>query len=232
MHYSSLLCSVSLRPCMCMQPDLPVAGMPVESRSITVSFSAGDKTSEPYGIARFDFRGVKGYMTFRPASTGVAVTASLQGLPESSSAAWTIKRLPVDQTLQPSARCTADYLGPDLEPSSRYDLANGSFNATVEELDSDLFGRNGILGRSVALFNSDGSETVSCATIRSGAEDKSGTDQDAVVLQATFTYPIAGTVYFRQFGDEPVAIFGKVFWVRDMNTTLGHNWHVHMNVVS
>lgn len=52
-------------------------------------------------------------------------------------------------------------------------------------------------------------------------------------LQATFISPISGTIYFRQVGsDSNTAIWGKMYWVDDTDTTMEHNWHIHMTAVS
>ena len=52
------------------------------------------------------------------------------------------------------------------------------------------------------------------------------------LLQSSFIFPIAGTVYFRQVAGEEVQMWGKVYWTNDSPTTLNHNWHIHMLAVS
>ena len=47
------------------------------------------------------------------------------------------------------------------------------------------------------------------------------------MLQSSFINPMAGTIYFRQVQGEDVQIWGKVYWINDMPTTMDHNWHIH-----
>lgn len=103
-------------------------------------------------------------------------------------------------------------------------LTAGISSYTDTSGDLMLFGRYGIIGRSIKIH---GSEDV-CATIISSTE-LSGTS--VVMLQASFTFPVGGTIYMRQVMGEEAVIFGKLFWVTDSLTTEDHNWHVHLNQV-
>ncbi len=50
-------------------------------------------------------------------------------------------------------------------------------------------------------------------------------------LQSRFISPLAGTIYLRQVMNRNVAIWGKLFWINDMDTTMNHNWHIHETAV-
>ena len=54
-----------------------------------------------------------------------------------------------------------------------------------------------------------------CSTIRS---EKESAEATIIVMQATFISPVAGTIYFRQSGNESTVFHGKLFWVNEMNT--------------
>ena len=52
-------------------------------------------------------------------------------------------------------------------------------------------------------------------------------DDDPILLSATFFSPVAGTIFFRQSSMGPVSIFGKLYYVTDMEATFNQDWHVH-----
>ena len=89
-----------------------------------------------------------------------------------------------------------------------------------------LYGRYGIIGRSIKIH---GSEDV-CATIVS-AREMAMTKPKVTMLQASFTYPVGGTIYMRQVEGEDTVIFGKMYWVNGLMATENHNWHVHRDQV-
>ncbi len=51
-------------------------------------------------------------------------------------------------------------------------------------------------------------------------------------LQARLISPVAGTIYLRQMTGRNVAIWGKLFWINDRNSSVDHNWHIHETAVS
>ena len=55
---------------------------------------------------------------------------------------------------------------------------------------------------------------------------------EVALLQATFTYPLAGVIYFRQFGDEDTAIWGKLYWANNAVRTENHTWYITQTAVS
>ena len=52
------------------------------------------------------------------------------------------------------------------------------------------------------------------------------------LLQATFTYPLAGAIYFKQVGDEEVAVWGKLYWVSGADRTGNQTWSITQTAVS
>lgn len=53
------------------------------------------------------------------------------------------------------------------------------------------------------------------------------------LLQATFISPLAGSIYFKQVGqEENVTIWGKLYKVNGMQTTYNHSWVISQNPVS
>ena len=56
-------------------------------------------------------------------------------------------------------------------------------------------------------------------------------DIRVTTLQASFVYPIGGTIYMRQVAGEEATIFGKLYWVTNSETSTGHPWHIHTNQV-
>ena len=55
---------------------------------------------------------------------------------------------------------------------------------------------------------------------------------NVMALQARLISPVAGTIYLRQVAGRHAAVWGKLYWVNDMDTTMNHNWHIHENAVS
>ena len=104
-------------------------------------------------------------------------------------------------------------------------LSSGAKTYTETTGNLTLFGTNGIIGRSIKIH---GSEDV-CATIVSSTEEQG--DAAVTMLQASFTYPVGGTVYMRQVMGERAIIFGKLYWVNTTGATMNHRWSIHMNQV-
>ena len=169
---------------------------------------------------------------------------------------WHVHRFPVDLTLDTARRCLNNYVGGHYDPFAVRSNPNytndcrpdnplecevgdltGKFgqlrNGRSENTDNtsllDLGGRFGIVGRSIVVHDSNGTNFV-CATIRSVKEVEQRAE--VVTLSSTFISPVAGTIYVRQVAGENAIIFGKVFWVNLTGTTERHNWHVHLRAVS
>lgn len=168
---------------------------------------------------------------------------------------WHVHNFPVDTSLPPQTRCHNDNIGGHFDPlgakatlGSLYrtfcgpnnqtvcevgdlsgkvgNLTSGTFNYIDTTGDLTLFGRYGIIGRSIKIH---GDEDV-CATIYSSTEVMNRNIK-VTTLQASFTYPVGGTIYMRQVAGEESVIFGKLFWVTNSQTTMDHKWHVHLNQV-
>lgn len=69
-----------------------------------------------------------------------------------------------------------------------------------------------------------------CATIRSKAE-KVLPPEELITMQATFISPVGGVVYFRQSGNEPTVIHGKLFSVNEINNS-SVEWTIYDDLVS
>ena len=157
----------------------------------------------------------------------------------------------MDITLPPSMRCDNKFIGSHFDPLNAKDNPDYAIDCSEDNLtaceigdlsgkfgsltpmfsgiddsgDLTLYGRYGIIGRSVKIH---GTEDV-CGTIYSSSE--MGSSRTVAFLQATFINPFAGTIFFRQVEGESAVIFGKIFWTTNSSTTMGHKWHVHLNQV-
>lgn len=182
------------------------------------------------------------------------VVTRLTGL--SGGQGWHVHTHPVDQTLAQAPRCSNDNIGGHFDPMMQADnpqysmlcnstnqarceigdlagkLGNIPMSGALDGTDTTkmltLFGRYGIIGRSIKIHKVDDQNRDACATIRINTEFE---NTPVITLAATFVSPYAGVIYLRQVGDEDVAVFGKIYKVND-TTTLGHNWHIHQNLVS
>lgn len=162
--------------------------------------------------------------------------------------------LPVDTSLSPSSRCNNGYIGLHYDPFNAFDNPDyktdcNSNNITAcevgdlsgklgqltpkatfidDDTDLSLFGRYGIIGRSLKIH---GMQDV-CGTIYSSSEFGDN-PKPSYLLKASFTYPFGGSVYFRQVEGESVTVWGKLYWTKENATrTEGHNWHIHVNKVT
>ena len=210
-------------------------------------------------MAVFNEAGVTGTIRFVPMNNGdMQVMTSLNGL--TGDQTWHVHMFPVDLAQSQSPRCNNDNVGGHYDPLgavaslgglySTYcgtnnqsaceigDLAgklgniptNGQLSGTDRTSMLSLFGRYGIIGRSVKIHLVNSHNEDACATIRLNTEFDDSTT--VITLSATFISPVAGTIYLRQIANEDVAIFGKVFWVDRENSTASHNWHIHRDMVS
>ena len=209
-------------------------------------------------MAVFNEAGVTGTIRFIPMENGnMQVVAAVNGL--TAAQTWHVHMFPVDLTRSQAPRCNNDNVGGHYDPlnaigtlGNQYqnycnqnnqsaceigDLAGklGNIPATgqLSRVDSTgmltLFGRFGIIGRSVKIHGVNSLPEDSCATIRLNTEFDESTR--IITLAATFISPVAGTIYLRQVANEDVAIFGKVFWVDRDSSSVEHNWHIHQNQV-
>ncbi|CAG2170627.1 unnamed protein product [Oppiella nova] len=122
--------------------------------------------------------------------------------------------------------------------SDQYEVGDlsGKYGPLSEEQDADtfwsvfvdlnlpLFGINSIVGRSVVIHRGSGERWI-CANI--------GYPSAVTTAVATFFYPIVGYVIFRQEKDNPWAettVLAELSYSDgSVNTTVGHNWHIHVN---
>ncbi|XP_042912063.1 uncharacterized protein [Parasteatoda tepidariorum] len=85
-----------------------------------------------------------------------------------------------------------------------------------------LFGTNSIIGRSIVITKSDGEPWI-CANI--------GYPEPTRMAVATFVFPIAGEVVFRQALNNPYSdttVFGEFYYIDgSLNDTMEHRWDVH-----
>ena len=211
-----------------------------------------------YGVAVFNEAGVTGTIRFMPMANGnMQVIAAINGL--SGAQTWHVHIFPVDLTRSQAPRCNNNNVGGHYDPlnavstlGDQYpnycsqsnqtaceigDLAGklGNIPSTGQLTGLDttgiltLFGRYGIIGRSVKIHGVNSLPEDSCATIRLNTEFDESTR--ITTLAATFISPVAGTIFLRQIANEHVAIFGKVFWVDRDSSSVEHNWHIHQNQV-
>ncbi|CAL1273465.1 unnamed protein product [Larinioides sclopetarius] len=85
-----------------------------------------------------------------------------------------------------------------------------------------LFGTNSIIGRSIVITNTEGEPWI-CANI--------GHPGPTRLAVATFVFPIAGEIFFRQDAKNPygdTTVFGEFYYIDgSVNDTRDHRWDVH-----
>lgn len=91
-----------------------------------------------------------------------------------------------------------------------------------------LFGKNSVVGRTVIIHNSPRPSRWTCANIKLQGRPQ-------VTAIATFTYPVAGRIIFRQPQDEPfedtlIFVESLIYSDGNKNDTFDHKWHVHNNI--
>ena len=172
---------------------------------------------------------------------------------------WHIHTLPVDMTIDPEIRCSNDQIGGHYDPLMAVEVEGDNYMTACESNKSkceigDLSGKfgpipikpatymdttgllslsqkYGIIGRSIKIHGKQDEGADVCATILS--TNQVNNDASVTFLRASFIYPVAGNIYMQQVTGEATRIWGKVYWVTDqVNTTLQHNWHIHVNSVS
>ena len=106
--------------------------------------------------------------------------------------------------------------------------AAGPVSYTSDDVELQLQGRYGIIGRSVVIHDPDDGR-LACGNIV--IEDDSSN-----LLVATFVSPLAGSIYFRQSTSNPAVgtfIYANLYYVDGtVSITRNHNWHIHVNQVS
>jgi Cu/Zn superoxide dismutase len=204
--------------------------------------------------ASFSHEGVKGAITFtqpspfQPVETDVLLTGLGEG-----AGSFHVHEFPVPARLDVSdSPCgrTGNHFNPTgIDPSASPKSGEGSFDKyelgdlsgkygdlshrdhlqeNVVDPTLTLFGPSSIIGRSIVIHKSPVPKRWFCANIDLH-------DQQLVTAVATFTYPIAGRVIFRQAEDEPFAdttVFVESLLYSDgsKNDSRDHRWHVHVQV--
>ena len=101
-------------------------------------------------------------------------------------------------------------------------------NATFEDWNMPLFGKNSIVGRSVIIHKKENAERWIYGTIGYPAEE-------VITLQSVFTSPIVGKIVIRQPANDPLgdtSVWVEVAYADGSDTTLKHNWHIHQQRVA
>lgn len=187
----------------------------------------------------FNLNGVTGWIRFYEMENEnvTSILVNLVGF-DGQIADWSIRQLPVDSTLQPLDRCSEDYLGGVYNATTVQGIAAGDLTARFGQISSNglgwfndrvkaitLQGPGSVIGRSLLLQV--GSRLI-CSTIRSKLENNLN---NVITMQATLISPVAGTVYFRKYADEPTVIHGKLFWINEMTTT-SVEWSIYDDLVT
>jgi Cu/Zn superoxide dismutase len=201
----------------------------------------------------FTHEGVRGAVAFSQASPfqPVEVDVLLTGLGEGAGS-FHIHEYPVparqDVSDSPCGRTGAHFNPTNFDPSASPKTGEGSFDKyelgdlsgkygdlthrdhlqeNVLDPTLTLFGPNSIVGRSIVIHKSPVPKRWICANIDLY-------DQQLVTAVATFTYPVAGRVIFRQAEDEPFAdttvfVESLIYSDGSKNDTHDHRWHVHVS---
>lgn len=114
--------------------------------------------------------------------------------------------------------------------SGKYGHLKDLDNFEAQKVDPliSLFGKFSVIGRSVVLHNSPRPTRWACANIRL-------IGRPLITAVATFTYPIAGRIIFRQpqedqYEDTYVYVEPLIYSDGSKNDTFDHKWHVHVNI--
>jgi len=135
----------------------------------------------------------------------------------------------IDPTTSPKHRGSMDkYEVGDL--SGKYGKLTDleEFESEVVDPMITLFGKNSVVGRTVIIHNSPRPTRWTCANIRLQGRPQ-------VTAIATFTYPVAGRIIFRQPADDPfedtlIFVESLIYSDGSKNDTFDHKWHVHNNI--
>lgn len=106
---------------------LPVLLATVVTIAITVPMgvSAIDSTT---ASATFNLNGITGWIRFYEMENVTSILVNLVGL-NGQTADWSVRQLPVDNTLQPLDRCSEDYLGGIYNVTTVQGIAVGNLTA-------------------------------------------------------------------------------------------------------
>lgn len=111
--------------------------------------------------------------------------------------------------------------------SGKYGKLQGFKEAAISAVDPSLtlFGKLSIIGRSVVIHRSPVPKRWTCANILLSG-------RQLITAVATFTYPVAGRIIFRQpeddqYADTSVYVESLIYSDGSKNDTFDHKWHVH-----
>ncbi|XP_063809288.1 uncharacterized protein LOC135020952 [Pseudophryne corroboree] len=196
--------------------------------------------------ALFSMAGVSGSFTFRQETPfhPTQITIDLRGL-RGLAGQYTIHSLPVLGRQEPGQDlCSPAGIGQLWDPleDNRYNMTEGighsfwqignlsnrhgslkgheNYKAALVDFNLPLYGKNSVIGRSVAIAKVSGDEWV-CSTIRLEGE--------VVRAQALFHKGVIGKVMFQQAPSNPysdLSIYIELSHVSD-SISRGHNWHIH-----
>ncbi|XP_015786399.1 uncharacterized protein LOC107363652 [Tetranychus urticae] len=205
--------------------------------------------------AMIDMDGVKGYIGFSQAfhTDPTIVTVKLDNL-RGRGLFYKIYSFPISPVLskEKSSACSNFVTGDSYNPfrvnsnsspkpgkgtQDQYEVGDlsGKYGGLVEDqnghvtqihvdLNLPLFGRHSIIGRSLVIHKIDDSNWI-CATI--------GYPGPVVTAVATFYFPVAGRIIFRQEADQPTSeatVFADLSYSDGTyNDTTDFPWHIHTN---
>lgn len=113
--------------------------------------------------------------------------------------------------------------------SGKYGGLKDKDSYSVQFIDPNLslFGKLSIVGRSIVIHENPTPNRFVCTNIDLK-------DRSLLTSVATFTYPIAGRIIFRQeaddaFADTTIFVESLLYSDGSQNDTSGHKWHVHVS---
>lgn len=134
----------------------------------------------------------------------------------------------IDPTTSPSIGSMDKYEVGDL--SGKYGHLADLESFEVEKVDPliVLFGKYSVIGRTIVIHNSPRPTRWTCANIKLQG-------RPLLTATATFTYPVAGRIIFRQpendeFEDTQIFVESLLYSDGSKNDTFDHKWHVHTNI--
>ena len=93
-----------------MKRSLIVPGLLSLLVLVTTATVPGSALAPTTASATFNLNGVTGWIRFYEMETVTSILVNLVGF-DGQTADWSVRQLPVDNTLQPLDRCSEDYLG-------------------------------------------------------------------------------------------------------------------------
>ena len=221
---------------------------------VILLFAAVYSISAQNGVARFNTRNLRGYISFMELENGtIKIRTSFTSLPFSFPLPYHVHRYPVDYRYDPVERCGGSYTGGHYDPTGRTEAAmdryseycnpsnrtgceigdlSGKFgrltNGTNTFWDDNLSlnGRYGILYRSIVIHRVEGSSTPRyvCATI----EPLTNIASTITARAAFYGNLISGNIYFfqRSSSASSVQIFVSLNTVNTERDMTGLGWNV------